>query len=112
MNTVTWSDFEKLDIRVGTIIDASYFPEAKKPAYKLSIDFGGDIGIKTSSAQITSLYTPEQLLQQQIIAVINFPPKQIATFKSECLVLGIYNENGEVVLIQPAQNVSNGLKLG
>jgi tRNA-binding protein len=108
---ITWEDFEKIDIRVGTITEANEFPKAKKPAYKLTIDFGG-LGIKRSSAQITKFYTPENLVGQQVIAVVNFPPKQIAGFISECLVLGIYDENKDVVLLQPQQKLSNGLKIG
>jgi tRNA-binding protein len=96
---------------VGTITEAVDFPKAKKPAYKLVIDFG-DYGSKRSSAQITEFYTPEKLVGQQVIAVVNFPPKQIAGFISECLVLGIYDENKNVVLITPKQPVSNGLKIG
>jgi len=111
MNQINWADFEKIDIRVGTIIDAEAFPKARKPAYKLKIDFG-DFGIKNSSAQITNYYSPEALVRQQVIAVVNFPPKQIADFISECLVLGIYDEHNEVVLIQPQHPVSNGLKIG
>ncbi|MBD0331932.1 MAG: tRNA-binding protein [Chitinophagaceae bacterium] len=112
MNTISWADFEKVDIRVGTIIKAEVFPQAKKPAYKLSIDFGDTIGIRSSSAQITALYKTDDLTGRQVIAVINFPPKQIANFTSECLVLGIYNEQNDVVLLQPEQKVSNGLKVG
>lgn len=108
---VTWNDFEKIDIRVGTIVDAAEFPEARKPAYKLSVDFG-DLGIKRSSAQITSHYTLEELLNKQVIAVVNFPPKQIATFISECLVLGVYDENKDVFLLQPGKRVTNGMKIG
>ncbi|MBC7889497.1 MAG: tRNA-binding protein [Ferruginibacter sp.] len=108
---ITWDDFEKIDIRVGTIIAASDFPKARQPAYQLSIDFG-EQGIKKSSAQITKLYQKEALTGKQVIAVINFPPKQIADFFSECLVLGVYNENKEVVLLQPAQPVKNGCKIG
>jgi tRNA-binding protein len=111
MSQITWVDFEKIDIRVGTIVDASEFSKARKPAFKLRIDFG-DLGIKNSSAQITNYYTPEALIRQQVIAVVNFPPKQIADFISECLVLGIYDENNDVVLIQPQHPVSNGLKIG
>ncbi|MEI6947800.1 tRNA-binding protein [Paraflavisolibacter sp. H34] len=110
--TISWDDFEKIDIRVGTITGAETFPKARKPAYKLTIDFGAELGIKRSSAQITRHYTPEQLVGQQVVAVVNFPPKQIATFISECLVLGIYDENKEVVLLQPQKGVSNGLKIG
>lgn len=109
--TVQWADFEKLDIRVGTIIQADAFPEARKPALKLKIDFG-PIGIKVSSAQITQHYTPDDLLHKQVIAVVNFPPKQIATFMSECLVLGIYDQNKHVVLVNPDKPVENGLKIG
>ncbi|MFT3911885.1 MAG: tRNA-binding protein [Ferruginibacter sp.] len=108
---ISWADFEKIDIRVGTIIEATDFEKAKKPSYKLKIDFGSE-GIKNSSAQITSLYKKEELTGKQIIAVINFPPKQIANFFSECLVLGVYNKNNEVVLLQPSLNVENGDKIG
>jgi tRNA-binding protein len=111
MNTITWEDFEKIDIRTGTIVLAQPFPKAKKPAYQLTIDFG-PLGKRQSSAQITQLYSIEELQGLQVIAVMNFPPKQIANFISECLVLGIYNENNEVVLLQPKSKVSNGLKIG
>lgn len=111
METITWTDFEKIDIRVGTILSANNFPNAKKPAYQLTIDFG-DLGIKKSSAQISSLYEIDQLTGQQVIAIVNFPPKQIANFFSECLVLGIYDENKNVVLLQPQKPVLNGLKIG
>lgn len=108
---ITWEDFEKLDMRTGTIIAVNDFPKARKPAYQLTIDFG-PLGIKQSSAQIMHHYTKEALLQQQVIAVVNFPPKQIATFISECLVLGIYDENNNVVLLQPGKKVADGLKIG
>ena len=108
---ITWNDFEKVDIRVGTILEVNNFPNAKKPAYQLNIDFG-DLGIKRSSAQITSLYTSEELIGKQVIAVVNFPPKQIANFFSECLVLGVYNENNDVVLLQASMPVKNGSKIG
>jgi tRNA-binding protein len=111
MDTISWNDFEKIDIRVGTIIEVKEFPKAKKPAYKLTIDFG-ELGIKQSSAQITKFYLEEELVGQQVIAIINFPPKQIADFFSECLVLGVYDENKDVVLIQPKHSVSNGSKIG
>lgn len=111
METITWADFDKIDIRVGTILSATNFPNAKKPAYQLTIDFG-ELGIKKSSAQITDLYEAEKLVGQQVIAVVNFPPKQIANFFSECLVLGIYDESKNVVLLQPQQPVSNGQKIG
>jgi tRNA-binding protein len=108
---ITWDDFEKVDIRVGTIIAVADFPNARQPAYQLTIDFG-NLGIKRSSAQITKLYSKEAITGNQVIAVVNFPPKQIANFFSECLVLGVYNENKEVVLIQPGLPVKNGCKIG
>ena len=108
---ITWDDFEKLDIRAGTIIEATPFPKARKPSYKLTIDFG-EAGVKRSSAQITALYDLDKLKGVQVIAVINFPPKQIADFFSECLVLGVYNEKNEVVLLQPSLQVQNGGKIG
>ena len=110
-STITWEDFEKIDIRVGTITEAKRFPKARKPAYQLTIDFG-DFGYRRSSAQITAFYSPDGLTGQQGIAVVNFPPKNIGGFFSECLVLGIYDENKDVVLIQPKHPVSNGLKIG
>ena len=106
-----FEDFIDLDIRVGTIVKAEDFEKARKPAYKLLIDFGEEIGMKKSSAQITELYSCEDLLEKQILAVVNFPPKQIADIISEVLVLGIYSERG-VVLIVPDENVKNGDKLG
>ena len=109
---ISWSDFEKIDIRTGTIVEINDFPKARKPAYKLCIDFGKDLGLKRSSAQITAHYKKEDLLNRQIIAVVNFPPKQIADFISECLVLGVYDENKDVILIQPAMPVTNGMKIG
>jgi tRNA-binding protein len=109
--TISWSDFEKVDIRAGTVLEALPFPEARKPAYKLKIDFG-PMGIKKSSAQITTFYTPESLLGKQVIAVVNFPPKQIGPFVSECLVLGVYTQDREVVLLSPLQPVDNGGKIG
>ena len=109
--TITWDDFEKLDIRVGTIVKVTDFPKAKKPAYQISIDFG-ELGIRHSSAQVTSLYSKEDLEGKQVIAVVNFPPKQIAGFFSECLVLGVYTDKKEVVLLAPERPVGNGLKIG
>ena len=109
---ISWSDFEKIDIRTGTIVNAEEFPKAKKPAYKLTIDFGNEIGIKKSSAQITNHYSTQDLLGQQIIAVVNFPPKQIADFISECLVLGVYDQNKEVILLKPQKEIANGSKIG
>ncbi len=107
---ITWNDFEKIEIRVGTILTAQPFEKAKQPAYQLSINFG-DIGIKKSSAQITHLYSVEDLIGKQIIAVVNFPPKQIANFFSECLVLGVYNNNKEVVLLGVDKPIKNGSKI-
>lgn len=108
---ISWDDFDKVDIRTGTIQDVEDFPEANKPAYKLLIDFGEDIGIKKSSAQITDLYSKEELIGTQIVAVVNFPPKQIGPFMSECLVLGAVNQKGEVVLLQTERNSRNGIKI-
>lgn len=108
---ISWEDFEKVDIRIGTILEVNDFPGARKPAYQLIIDFG-ELGIKRSSAQIKTLYTKEELPGKQVVAVVNFPVKQIANFFSECLVLGVYNENNEVVLLLPTQPVKNGSKIG
>ena len=109
---ITWSDFEKIDMRAGTIIEVDDFPIARKPAYKLTIDFGEEIGLKRSSAQVTAHYKKEDLLNRTVIAVVNFPPKQIADFISECLVLGVYDENKDVILLQPERTVQNGMKIG
>ncbi len=106
----TIDDFDKLDIRVGTIIDAKVFEKAKRPTYKLEVDFG-ELGIKKSSAQITDLYKPEDLIGKQVLAVVNFPPRQIADFMSEVLVLGTYSKDG-VILITPDKKADNGDKLG
>ncbi len=108
---IKWSDFEKIEMRVGTIMSAALFEKATKPACKLTIDFG-EYGIKNSSAQITALYSLEELTGKQVIAVVNFPVKQIANFFSECLVLGVYNENNDVVLLQPGKEVKNGCRVG
>ena len=108
---IAWKDFEKVELRVGTIIGVDDFPKARTPAYKLKIDFG-DLGIKQSSAQITELYTKEDLLDKQIIAVINFPKKQIADFMSECLVTGVVEGDEPVVLLHPERKVKNGLRIG
>lgn len=109
--TITWDDFAKVDIRAGTIIEVNDFPKARKPAYKLLVDFG-ELGIKRSSAQITAHYKKEELLNRQVIAVVNFPAKQIADFVSECLVLGVYDNNNDVILLQPGMPVDNGKKIG
>lgn len=108
---IDWNDFEKVDMRVGTIIAVDEFPKARKPAYKLTIDFG-ELGVKQSSAQIKDLYAKEELINKQIIAVVNFPPKQIANFISDCLVMGVYAEDNSVVLLQPERNTANGMKIG
>lgn len=107
---ITWQDFEKVEIRVGTVLEAADFPEARNPAYKLKIDFGS-YGIKKSSAQITKLYGKNELVGKQVIAVVNFAPKQVANFVSECLVLGVVMENKEIVLLQPERKVANGLRI-
>lgn len=108
---IPWEDFEKIEMRTGTITAVADFPNAKKPAYQLTIDFG-ETGIKKSSAQITSLYTRDALIGKQVVAVVNFPPKQIGNFFSECLVLGVYNQQNEVVLLQPSLPVTNGCRIG
>ena len=108
---ISWQDFEKIDIRTGTIISVSDFPEARNPSYKLEIDFG-DLGIKNSSAQITALYQKEELVGKQILAVVNFPKKQIAKFLSECLVLGVYGEDKDVILLSTSLPVKNGWQVG
>jgi tRNA-binding protein len=110
METISWNDFEKVSIRVGTILEVSEFPKAKKPAYKLKIDFG-PLGIKMSSAQIKKHYTPETLVGRQVVAVINFPEKQIADFMSQCLVTGFEDEQGDIVLTAVERAVPNGSKL-
>ena len=108
---ISWNDFEKIDIRSGTIVEVSEFPKARRPAFKLKIDFG-PLGIKQSSAQITKFYSKESLPGMQVLAVINFPPKQIADFFSECLVLGVYTKENDVVLLRPDRLVENGAKVG
>ena len=108
---ITWEDFEKIDIRSGTIIGAEEFPGLRNPAYKLEIDFG-KLGIRKSSAQITDLYKPAEIIGKQVLAVVNFPKKQIKNFFSECLVLGVYTENKEVVILMPSFPVANGLSVG
>jgi tRNA-binding protein len=110
MSEISWADFEKVELRVGTILEARDFPEARKPAFILSVDFG-DFGIKTSSARITGNYSKEELVGRQVLAVINFPRKQIAHVMSECLTTGVPDERGEVVLISPDRRVRNGARL-
>ncbi|MBB4347221.1 MULTISPECIES: tRNA-binding protein [Rhizobiaceae] len=108
---ITYGDFEKVDIRVGTIVEAEPFPEARKPAYKLKIDFGPEIGVKKSSAQITVHYTVDQLIGRQVLGVVNFPPRQIGPVRSEVLTLGFEDDNGAIVLASVTQGVPNGRKM-
>jgi tRNA-binding protein len=111
METISWKDFERVELRVGTIVEVEDFPQAHKPTYKLKIDFG-ELGVKRSSARIKDLYSKEQLLGKQVLAVVNFPPKQVANFFSEVLTTGLYLPTGEVVLVHPERPVPNGAKLG
>ena len=109
---ITWSDFDKIDMRIGTILSAEPFPQARKPAYQLTIDLGPDIGIKKSSAQITHHYTPDTLVGKKIVAVVNFPPRQIGPMMSHCLVLGSYQPDGSVCLLSGGSQALNGSKVG
>lgn len=109
---ISWTDFEKVEMRVGTILEVKDFPEARRPAYHLSIDFGAEIGILKSSAQITKRYSKEDLEGKQVVAVVNFPKKQIGKFMSECLVLGAVGDNNDIVLLNPDFKVENGLRVG
>jgi tRNA-binding protein len=111
MKEISWPEFEIVELRTGTIIEVQDFPEARRPAWKLKIDFGTDIGVRKSSAQITDLYSRDDLIGRQIVAVVNFPPKQIGPVRSECLVTGFVQADGAVVLAQPERPVDNGLKL-
>ncbi len=111
METINWNDFEKIELRVGTILEVEDFPEARKPAYRLKIDFGDEIGVRKSSAQITDLYQRHELIGRQVVGVVNFPPRQIGPVRSECLVTGFHREDGAVVLARPDSDVPNGAKL-
>jgi tRNA-binding protein len=112
VNNLTWQDFEKVEMRVGTILEVNDFPEARKPAFQLTIDFGDPIGILKTSAQITKRYSKEDLINRQIVAVVNFPKKQIGKFMSECLLLGAMGEEGDVILLAPDFKIENGLRIG
>jgi len=109
---LSWEEFEKVEIRIGTILEVNDFPEARKPAYQLTIDFGDEIGIRKTSAQITKRYSKQELIGKQIVAVVNFPKKQIGKFMSECLVLGSVGEDNDIVLLSSDQKVANGLRIG
>ncbi|MGS2741947.1 tRNA-binding protein [Sinomicrobium sp. M5D2P17] len=111
MEEISWNDFEKVEMRVGTIVEVNDFPKARRPAYQLVIDFGETIGRRKSSAQITKRYTKEELLDRQVVAVVNFPKKQIANFMSECLVIGAVGGEGDVVLLAPDFKVENGQRI-
>ncbi|KMK98419.1 tRNA-binding protein [Aeromonas dhakensis] len=112
MQTISWQDFEMVELRVGTLVRVELFPEARRPAYKVWADFGPELGVRKSSAQITDLYRPEELVGRQIVAVVNFPPKQIGPIQSEFLLTGFYRPDGAVVIAIPEQAVQNGAKLG
>ncbi len=111
MTEITWSDFQKVELRVGTIVEVHDFPEARNPAYKVTVDFGSEIGVKKSSAQITDLYSKESLVGKQVLAVVNFPVKQIGPMMSECLITGFQREDGAIVLAMPEGDVPNGARL-
>ncbi len=111
-NNLTWAEFERVEMRIGTILEANDFPEARKPAYQLTIDFGSEIGIRKTSAQITKRYEKSDLVGRQIVSVVNFPKKQIGKFMSECLVLGAVGEEGDVILLSTDFKVENGLRVG
>lgn len=112
MDAISWQDFEKVELRVGTVVSVEPFPEAYKPAYKLTVDFGPGIGLKRSSARITTHYTADGLKGRQVLGVVNFPPKRIGPYVSECLITGFYREDGSVILAVPDQPMPNGAKLG
>tara|TARA_B100001250_G_scaffold319623_1_gene282466 strand:- start:546 stop:884 length:339 start_codon:yes stop_codon:yes gene_type:complete len=111
MNNISWDDFKKVELRIGTIVEATDFPNIQKSAYKLKIDLGNKLGIKQSSAQITKKYSKKDLINKQVIVVVNFPPKQIGPFMSECLVTGFYNNDNEVILAIPDSSIQNGARL-
>ena len=111
MPEISWDDFQKVDLRVGTVTDVESFPEARRPAWKLTVDFGDEVGTRRASAQITDLYQAEDLVGRQVLGVVNFPPKQIGPFMSECLVTGFVTPNGSVVLAMPERAVPNGARL-
>lgn len=111
MDKIDWQDFQKVELRVGTIVEVQDFPEARNPSYKLQVDFGEEIGLKKSSAQITDLYTKDDLLGKQVVAVVNFPAKQIGPMMSECLVTGFHREDGAVILATPDRDIKNGARL-
>lgn len=111
MPQIDWNDFQKVELRIGTIIEVDEFPEARKPAWKLTVDFGEETGVRRASAQITDLYSADELVGKQVLGVVNFPPKQIGPFMSECLVTGFVQADGSVVLAVPDKPVSNGLRL-
>ena len=111
MNDISWKDFERVELRVGTILRVEPFPEARKPAYKVWADFGPEIGEKKTSAQITDLYTPEELVGRQIVGVVNFPPKQVGPFMSEFLLTGFHDAEGRVIMAMPEREAPNGAKL-
>lgn len=111
MAQIDWNDFQKVELRIGTIIEAEAFPEAQKPAWKLTVDFGEETGVRRASAQITDLYSNQELLGKQVLGVVNFPPKQIGPFMSECLITGFVQQDGSVVLAVPDKPVANGLRL-
>jgi len=112
LETIAWQDFEKVELRVGTVTAVEPFPEARKPAYKLTVDFGPEIGTRRSSAQLTAHYRPEELMGRQVVGVVNFPAKRIGPFMSECLITGFYREDGTVILAVPDKPVADGAKLG
>ena len=112
MQEISWQDFERVELRVGTVVAAEPFPEARKPAYKLTVDFGPEVGTRRSSAQLTAHYSREELVGRQVVGVVNFPAKRIGPFVSECLITGFYREDGTVILAVPDKPVPNGAKLG